>query len=160
MDPFKLLIVLLGAELTYHSEVIPWVKRDDTYKLISDEQLALWLCSRYTRAFMEGNPPLVTSSLARELGTSLQPVRRVVQKLHTAGVIAHVHFQTYLLAKSPELLTIQSVKQALEEHSNQKHPVRIKDSFDFYAEQLVYFDEFIASSSKNLSLKELLEKSR
>lgn len=150
------LILLGGAELTYHSEVIPLESDGEKYQIINQKQLALWIAIRCTKAFIEGAKPITADRMARELGTSLQIVRKITAELEAEGILVEVFDDGYLLGKSPESITLKSLEEALDENVHCCYPVKLDAQFEEYDRYLKTLDLCVGEASANLSLGKII----
>lgn len=150
------LVVLAGAEITYHAGILPITSEESEYKIVTKKQFAIIVAMRYTESFFSNDKPLTLQKIAQELGTSSQIVGNIASNLCDQGILTQINSSTYLLGKSPENITIHSIYEALDNALYEKLSLLAGSQFTYYEQCCRELDQSSADSEKNLSLKTLL----
>ena len=148
------LIFLFGAEIGYFAEDESYAVKKGNRTESTKAELALLITSYCLQAFCREEPPLSLKDLSTRLQIPARVTREIVNELIQNKILVEVSDEnTFLPAK--ELITIQSVLDALNHHS----PIIAKSSPELIKIQKL-LNDFIAAGKKsqeNRSLKDCID---
>jgi membrane protein len=160
---YSWLIVLFGAEVSFATQNVNTFEFEQdclTASYAFKRQLALRIVHLMVKRFSNGEEPLDADQIAQCLDTPVRLVHELLYKLGECGLISEtVRLEggtlAYQPAHDPDILTIQSVIDTMEQWGSDKIPIQASESLGKIAESLAAFDDLIKTSPKNLRLKEI-----
>jgi membrane protein len=112
------------------------------------------------KRFSNGEESLDADQIAQRLDTPVRLVHELLYKLGECGLISETvrsenSTLAYQPAHDPDILTIQSVIDTLEQWGSDKIPLQTTESLGKIVESLTAFNDLIKNSPKNLRLKDI-----
>ena len=139
-------LVLLGAELAYHSEELaPVMNASKNRESISRSELAILIAHQIVHQFSEGKDAIDVERLSCNFGVPKSQIQSLFDDLHSAGIVAEVktekNIKAYQAGKRPGEITVKSVLDAIDPNI-QKHleinitteTNQVKNAFQAYRE--------------------------
>ncbi len=157
------LIVLLGAEISFAHQNTDEYEYDRDTQNISFRQkrlLCLMIVQRAVKNFMNGDAPLTTLRISREIGAPLRLVRKLMEELVEAGILSSTRSPDngdpgYQPARDIHQLTLHSVFEALDSlGDNDIIPEGTPEAIPF-AKALASLEAEIRRSPQNKLIKDI-----
>jgi len=153
-------ILLFGAEIAAQIEGDRFFKKttkDDHFKMVNKKHLCLIVLHTIVFHYLKGEKPLSLNRISEELGISSLDAREIFNILEKAHIIAELKTsERYHLIINPELFTIQSLSNMLDEIFFKKGIAKETKSLYAVTRCLTQFDESIKSSNNDLNLKDFI----
>lgn len=154
-------ILLFGAEIAAHLEGDRFFMKsheNDHFITVDQKYLALMVLHEITTHFLKGEKPLKIDRISENLGISSLDAREVLNLLEKAGIIAEIRSsEKYQLIINPEIFTIQSISNRIEETFLKKSLCKKTASFSAVTHLFSRFEQPVHNSQNNLNLKEFVQ---
>lgn len=155
-------IFLFGAEIAAQAENDRFFKktsREDSFKMITQKQLAFLVLHEITGHFLKGEGPFSIEHISKHLGISLLDARESLNILEKAGMIAEItswrrSLEQYQLIINPELFTVQHVSDLLDQHLLRQARSKLTNSLRAVQHSSEIFKKTIKDSGTDLNLKD------
>jgi membrane protein len=157
------LIVLFGAEITFAHQNV------DTYEFEPESLmasaslkrlLALGISQICVRRFYKGDKPWGAHEISNALGIAVRLTNQILYDLVQCGILAETvgtdeKDPLYQPARDLNLISINSVIQALDEHGNKDMPPADSEEIKKISKSMEKFVDIINNSDANLLLKDI-----
>jgi membrane protein len=156
------IIVLLGAELTFAYQNLNKYEQQIESQRISYFQkkaIALMIMRKIIRNFSTGVKPQTAEAIATDLNIPVRLTREILLDLNSIGLVSIVNEeesdQLFQPAMDINMLSISFIFTRLEKKG--PSPINLSDNTEFrkVAELIDKFDKLVATSDKNILVKDL-----
>ena len=160
---YSWLIVLFGSEVSFATQNVNTFEFEQdclTASYAFKRLLSLRVVHLLVKRFSNGEESLDADQIAQRLDTPVRLVHELLYKLGECGLISETvrsenSTLAYQPAHDPDILTIQSVIDTLEQWGSDKIPLQTTESLGKIVESLTAFNDLIKNSPKNLRLKDI-----
>ncbi len=155
-------IFLFGAEIAAQLEGDKFFKKqsdNDRFITVSQKYLTLMVLHEISREFMKGKGPLSIEHISEKLGISLLDTRIALNILEKEGIIAEINAmartaEQYQLIINPELYTIQSICDLVDDYFSKKTRSRESSSLVAVNNYYLNLEQAIKDAGADLNLKQ------
>lgn len=153
------ILVLFGAEIAYHYEVLsPLMETDQDRMSISRVQLALLVVDRVVDRFHRGVAPWSFDEMLKSLGIATPVLQEIVDLLCRHGILSQVRSDNdvfYQPVKDPKTITLRKVAGSLDEKRNEILEVYRSDDAEKIRQVWNNYEEKADVSPANLAISEI-----
>ena len=154
---------MFGAEFSFaiqNTETYRFDESGESLSLFNKYLLALLICSKIVKRFINTEPPISDQELSMEFGAPIRLIKQQLYKLKNAGIISEIMQENneepaYQPAMEAKKMTVAHVINALEHIGEGKLPVVKSSELEKLKSSLVSFQQSIDDSDGNFLLQDL-----